>query len=804
MLNNMSSFRYEKTYTYAGSKKDLISVKKYLVAKDEEDQKYAVFHLINNYKEAVNSITIEVKQFDSEKKLLATNVIPYEDLNIKSGGKFVPFVKLALDEHTDSVETKVTEAKFENHVYQNRKLIKVKKVKEPKKEETKVLKDSITYDVKSLNSKYPVKSFMILSAIVLILTAIFVGFFSLTNKTIVIDEIGFDSATGTITKYYGESNSVVIPKKIKNTTVNTIGAKAFSGSSVSYIEIEGNIEIENYAFSNCLNLKEIGCDGIVAYIGDYAFQNCSVLENVNFNGVETVGTGAFKKCKNLEYFESDTCSWVGTEAFVDCINIESVVVPHATITNMTFENNIKLQELVFGDVASLYQTTLSRIFSNTNTHTNLSITTNVKDVRLDFIDGFEYNRLNFVNPEVKFEAAAKTVYELNAKNDDAYVSTYLYTKLYDTIIEFDTSAISENLVINDPTIKGIMIDSLLTSGSKVQFLYLNCGITVNNKLLSCFPNLTELNIGTKCSIDKGAIFNMKLQKITMPVLNTKFADNFYVLPSSLEVELVGYKAIPDEYFDGTSAVTKINVSGYISTIGVNAFKNCIGLTELEIGHNVTKMGKPMITDCFVLKTVTLPLIGTEESNPIKYVELNQSGAFTTTLYINNQRPITLVKDCFENCSAIQTLYIEGGITGDTKDILKGLTKIKKLLIAQSCGSTLVDMFGSSPTLEYIAIDDAELPKEYFKGLLISNLFLKGNVMISDDSFTNNDLINKINISSNVYFNPVNTKKAYNLIFEDMVLLKQINFEKSSISYTGKKAYTTSYDFNNAYELAFNK
>ena len=61
----MSSFQYEKTQNIVSKKKELISAKKYLLAKDGENQKYAVFHLINNYKETVNKIVLIINQYDN-------------------------------------------------------------------------------------------------------------------------------------------------------------------------------------------------------------------------------------------------------------------------------------------------------------------------------------------------------------------------------------------------------------------------------------------------------------------------------------------------------------------------------------------------------------------------------------------------------------------------------------------------------------------------------------------------------------------------------------------------------------------
>lgn len=801
----MSSFRYEKTYSFTGSKKDLISIKKYLVAKDEEDQEYAVFHLINNYKEVVNAVTFEVKQFDSEKNLLATNVIPYEDLKIKSKGKFVPFVKLALDDHTESIETKVIDAKFENHIYANGKLKRVKKPKEPKKtEETKVLKDSINKDVKSLKSKYPVKSFIILSAIVLVITALFVGIFSLSNRTIVINDIGIDTATGTITRYYGESKSIVIPEKLKNTEVKKIGTKAFSGTNIRDITFDCDVSIESYAFLNCLNLVTVTSNGKVTKIGDYAFQNCPSLETIDVEGVQTVGDGAFKKCSNLLKFESETCTSIGSGAFVDCNRLEVVKVPKAMLCSMTFENNVNLEEVVFGEVESLYSTTLSRIFSNTNNLEDVNISTYMGHIRFDFINGFTCASLNFVNPDVVIDSDAKALYELNAKSTGNYVDNGSYTRIYNTIVAFDASKFASSLYLVDENIKGITTSSLSELGNKITALHIDCDMMITSSLLNCFPNATEMYFGKDCIIDSGAFYNnSRLTTLTMPIANDKFIECFKFLPTSLSVKINDSGSIPDEYFSDASTVKKIEIAGTINELGKNVFKGCINLEEIIISQNVSTMGSPLISnDCFNLKKVTLPLIGTDIDNPVKYLDLNKSGTFTTKLVINNVSLINLAENCFEKCSMIDTLYIQGGITGTLKDTFKGLSGLKKLKICNSAGTLISDMFGSAPTIDYLAIEDAQIPDEYFKGAIINNLYLAGSTMISDNSFTANDLIINISTSTYVFMNPSSTTKIYSDLFEQIMTLKNINFENKYASYNGKKTSVKGFDFNTEYNNIF--
>ena len=138
-----------------------------------------------------------------------------------------------------------------------------------------------------------------------------------------------------------------------------------------------------------------------------------------------------------------------------------------------------------------------------------------------------------------------------------------------------------------------MTNSLTFIGSKIKYLNVDCDLSITKEFLACFPNLTELIIGSNCIIDRKAISNTKLTKITMPVCNNKFTDNFNMLPSNLEVEIIGSKNVPDEYFIDANTVTSIKISGTMNSIGDNVF--AIG----QVGR-ISKL-KNQIFSCQVFK-----------------------------------------------------------------------------------------------------------------------------------------------------------------------------------------------------------
>lgn len=77
---------------------------------------------------------------------------------------------------------------------------------------------------------------------------------------------------------------------------NSVGDKAFYGSSVRKLEVTGSIG--NNSFSNCNSLMDVTINSDV--IGSAAFYSCGALSNVAWNKTPTkIGNNAFEKCDVL-------------------------------------------------------------------------------------------------------------------------------------------------------------------------------------------------------------------------------------------------------------------------------------------------------------------------------------------------------------------------------------------------------------------------------------------------------------------------------------------------------------------------
>ena len=85
--------------------------------------------------------------------------------------------------------------------------------------------------------------------------------------------------------------------------VVTHGDKKYTGKIKIPSEVKWNgkkkkvVEIGDYAFECCYELKSVSIPSSVYYIGRFAFSNCRLLEEINIpNGVEAIKVSAFYLC----------------------------------------------------------------------------------------------------------------------------------------------------------------------------------------------------------------------------------------------------------------------------------------------------------------------------------------------------------------------------------------------------------------------------------------------------------------------------------------------------------------------------
>ncbi len=140
-----------------------------------------------------------------------------------------------------------------------------------------------------------------------------------------------ENGTAEITRYSGQSGTVIIPETLDGHAVTAIGKEAFGSCSyVTSVTIpDGVTSIGEYAFSGCGSLASVILPDSMETIGTGSFAGCSGLASVILpEGVKTIGNDAFFGCQGLTSVNiPDSVEEIGSSAFADCSGLTSITVP---------------------------------------------------------------------------------------------------------------------------------------------------------------------------------------------------------------------------------------------------------------------------------------------------------------------------------------------------------------------------------------------------------------------------------------------------------------------------------------------
>jgi len=129
--------------------------------------------------------------------------------------------------------------------------------------------------------------------------------------------------------------------------VEVVGENCFKFSALEEICLTSARKIREFAFSNCLKLRNIKFSDRLKAIGDFAFSGDSALVNCHIP-TGKIGASAFMGCTNMEQLSLGKVSSIGDAAFLDCTSLKSVVIPSTMkeIGCEAFSGCINLKEVI--------------------------------------------------------------------------------------------------------------------------------------------------------------------------------------------------------------------------------------------------------------------------------------------------------------------------------------------------------------------------------------------------------------------------------------------------------------------------
>lgn len=440
--------------------------------------------------------------------------------------------------------------------------------------------------------------------------------------------------------------------------ITSIGSNAFDGRTINKIVIPKNI----------------------TYINELAFNGCTSLTTIFYKGDEE----EFKKIKNVEKVFKDKDIYFYSEdkplGFKNYWHYDSNTNRECKWANNTENINVKNKN----EVLQIPQT--------------VSI---IKDRML-----FNLKRkVDDIDDSIKKVVIPSTVTEILS---NAFENC---SSLQSVVIPDSVTKIDSNAFLNCTSLQSIKI------GKNVSYIapkaFDNCinlssvTVDVNNKNYKSSSNgIIDLNTNTlilgckNCKLNQNdnikvigeyAFSNcVNLEKIDLPITITQIKDYAFNNCTSLKQILIpnNVNYLSQKSFNNCTSLESIKVSSgntsyfssdntiidkqsktlilgcknskisskNITSIGPDAFNNCVGLKKIIIPNNIEKIESTAFSNCINLEEIEIP----------KSVKTVQTKAFFSCTSLKkvtlNSQLETIKIGAFANCNCLEVVYFKGNIT----------------------------------------------------------------------------------------------------------------------------------------------
>lgn len=380
----------------------------------------------------------------------------------------------------------------------------------------------------------------------LLLLAVIAIYFpaSAWNKTVTVDEIRYtiyvkgshNDAVAQYAEVSGKSSDFSGHADIKPLiTYEYKWSEYVNGEKVDYtLPLTAPVtSIYYHAFKDCTSLTSVTIPNSVTYIYKEAFKGCTnMISAIIGNSVDTIGQYAFLGCTNLtELTMGNSVKYIGPDAFSGCTSLASVNIPNSVskIIDGAFSGCTSLSELTMGNSVKYIG---SMAFSGC---------TSLKSVIIP-------NSLTSIATSVFKDCTSLT--SVTIPNSVETIGNYAFkncTSLTSVIIPNSVTTIKEYAFEHCSRL------SELTIGKSV--------ITMENSFYNSNSIRKLVWNAVHCEKIKGSTYSFytnNIEKVTI-------GDEVEFIPS---------------YFVENSKITEVSIPNSVTTIGREAFYNCMSLKTL--------------------------------------------------------------------------------------------------------------------------------------------------------------------------------------------------------------------------------
>ncbi len=460
----------------------------------------------------------------------------------------------------------------------------------------------------------------------------------------------------------------------------------------------GLTSIDYYLFEDMTKLRSVEIPSSVTSIGNSAFENCTSLTSIDLpEGIKTIGSSAFEGSGitsiRLPASLSDSGSYygaLGTSIFEDCASLGSV----------TFAPGIDIQKIpssAFKNCTSLTSITLPEGLTDigANAFLNAGIVSLTLPSSLKVVGNLAFSGSKIMNAEIKGGQVMDSSYSYASVPKQLFEDC---TALLTVTFAEGTTEIGESWFSGCSSLMRVTLpESAATLGKNA---FANC------------TSLQDIDLQHVSSIGEGAFTGCE----TLFKSEQNWQDGVFYLGGQIVAfdedrlkaanGIVNVKdgtgSIGNKTFSGAQELKKIVLPASVTSIGANAFENCVALTEADLSaSSVTEIPASAFIGCTALTKFSFP----------KAIESIGSSAFNKTGLTEITIPATvstLGSSAFADSSLESITFEDGALTALPSSLFSGCESLTSVKLGTKIIELNMYVFENCTALETIDLSHLEV------------------------------------------------------------------------------------------------
>ncbi len=486
---------------------------------------------------------------------------------------------------------------------------------------------------------------------------------------------------------------------------------------------DGITHIGEYAFKDCINLRNVEIPASVTSIGELAFSNCSSLSSVVIPaGVTSIGFEAFGGCRSLRsiiipasvtgireeafmniasdavFYYNGSLSFQGSQRYMLCLR--NGTCGSTSQDNITWSIYDDGSLIIYGTGDMADYDTGSNIAPWRDEEAfgrlsfNVIILDGVTSIGERAFDGFT-NLSSITIP------ASVTSIEDGAFTGCTGLSSVTIKNGVTSIGETAFAGCTDLSSINIPGSVTNIGDSAFEGCSGLSSITIQGGITsIGEDAFSSCSNLSSVTVpGSITSMDGAFRYCTGLSNVTIQYGVTSIGENaFYGCTNLSSITIPeSVTSIEDRAFYNCTNLSSITIPGTVTNIGAYAFEGCGSLSRITIPGTVTNIGIYAFEGCNVLSDITI-------QNGVQHIGNNAFAGCANLPGITIPGSVTNIGvSAFEDCSGLCDVTIQYGVTSIGSNAFKGCAHLDRITIPVSVtniGAGVFDNIKSDAKIYY--------------------------------------------------------------------------------------------------------